>query len=97
MNFFNIKKKNNTLFINLCVYNNFIDLNIDNCLININSNNFLILFYLIKSIIFNNYICIVNEILKLFIAVKKTIKFDKMNLYKTFIKNQLNEFEEIKT
>ena len=52
------------LFINLCARDNFIDLNINNYLININSNDFLILSYLIKSIIFNNYIYIVNEILK---------------------------------
>ena len=96
MNFFEIKKKDNTLFINLCAYNNFINLNINNCLININSNNLLILFYLIKSIIFNNYICIVNEILKQFIAIKETIEFNKTNLYKIFIKNQFDKLEEIK-
>ena len=28
--------------------------------------------------------------------MKKTIEFDKTNLYKIFIKNQFNEFEEIK-
>ena len=65
-------------------------------MININSNNFLILLYLIKSIIFNNYIYIVNEILKQFNVMKKAIEFDKTNLYKIFIKNQFNEFEEIK-
>ena len=59
-----MRKKNNTLFINLYVYNNFINLSINNYLININSNNLLILFHLIKSIIFNDYIYIVNEILK---------------------------------
>ena len=64
MNFLDIRKKKNTLFINLCVYNNFIDLNINNYLINVNSNNFLILFHLMKLIVFNNYIYIVNEILK---------------------------------
>ena len=82
-----MKKKNNILFINLYARNNFIDLNINNCLININSNNFLILLYLIKSITFNNYICIVNEILKQFIAMKKTIEFNKTNLYEISIKN----------
>ena len=34
--------------------------------------------------------------LKQSIAVKKAIKFDKTNLYKISIKNQLNKFEEIK-
>ena len=63
MNLFNIKK-DNTLFINLYAYNNFINLNINDYLININSNNFLILLYLMKLIIFNNYIYIINEILK---------------------------------
>ena len=58
---FLIKK---TLFINLYARNNFINLNINKCLININSNNFFILFYLIKLIVFNNYISIINEILK---------------------------------
>ena len=48
-----------------------------------------------KSIVFNNYICIVNEILKQLIAIKKAIKFDKINLYKIFIKNQLNKSKEI--
>ena len=52
------------LFINLYAYNNFIDLYINNNLINVNSNNLLILFYLIKLITFNNYIYIVNKILK---------------------------------
>ena len=28
--------------------------------------------------------------------MKKTIEFDKMNLYKIFMKNQFNEFEKIK-
>ena len=28
--------------------------------------------------------------------MKKAIEFDKTNLYKIFIKNQFNEFEEIK-
>ena len=28
--------------------------------------------------------------------MKKTIKFNKTNLYKIFIKNQFNKFEEIK-
>ena len=28
--------------------------------------------------------------------MKKTIKFNKMNLYKIFMKNQFDEFEEIK-
>ena len=81
------ERKNNTLFINLYAYNNFIDLNINNYLININSNNFLILFYLIKIIVFNNYIYIVDEVLKQFIAMKKTIKFNKTILYKISEKN----------
>ena len=59
-----MRKKNNTLFINLCVRDNFIDLNINNYLININSNDFLILFYSMKLIVFNDYIYIVNEMLK---------------------------------
>ena len=70
------------LFVNLCVHNNFIDLSINSYLININSNNFLILLYLMKLIIFNNYIYIVNKILKQFIVIKKTIKFNKTKLYK---------------
>ena len=90
------ERKDNTLFINLYVYNNFIDLSINIYLININSNNLLILLYSIKSIVFNNYICIVNEMLKQFIIMKKTIEFDKTNLYKIFIKNQLDKFEKIK-
>ena len=61
-----MKKKDNTLFINLYVYNNFIDLNINNYLINIDSNNFLM-----QLIVFNDYIYIVNEMLKQFIAIKK--------------------------
>ena len=65
-------------------------------MINVNSNNLLILFYEMKSIVFNNYIYIVNEILKQLIAIKKAIKFDKINLYKIFIKNQLNKSKEIK-
>ena len=75
------------LFINLYVRDNFIDLSINNCLINVNSNDFLILSHLMKSIIFNNYIYIVNEMLKQFIAMKKTIEFNKTNLHKIFIKN----------
>ena len=63
MNFFNKRRKNDTLFIRLIIYNNFNYININNCLIRINSNNFLILFNLIKSIKFNDYINIVNEIL----------------------------------
>ena len=57
-----MKKK--TLFINLYAHNNFINLNINNYLINVNSNNFLILLYSIKLNIFNDYIYIVNEMLK---------------------------------
>ena len=34
--------------------------------------------------------------LKQFIIIKKTIKFNKTNLYKIFIKNQFNEFKRIK-
>ena len=49
-----------------------------------------------KAIIFNDYIYIVNEMLKQFIAIKKTIKFNKTNLYKIFIKNQLNKFKKVK-
>ena len=49
-----------------------------------------------KSIAFNDYIYIVNEILKQFIAMKKTIEFDKTNLYKIFIKNQFDKLEEVK-
>ena len=49
-----------------------------------------------KLIIFNNYIYIANEVLKQFIAIKKTIEFNKINLYKIFIKNQFNEPEKIK-
>ena len=48
-----------------------------------------------KSIVFNDYICIVNEMLKQFIAIKKTIEFDKTNLYKIFIKNQFNRFKKV--
>ena len=84
------------MFINLCAYNNFIDLNINNYLINVNSNNFLILLYSILTIIFNDYIYIVNEMLKQFIVIKKTIEFNKTNLYKIFIKNQFNKSKEIK-
>ena len=54
---------------------------------NINSNNFLISFHLMKSIAFNDYIYIINKILKSLIAIKKTIKFNKINLYKIYIKN----------
>ena len=57
------KRKNNKLFIRLIVYNNFNYVSINNYLIGVNSNNLLILFDLIKSIEFNNYINIVNEIL----------------------------------
>ena len=84
------------MFINLCARDNFIDLNINDYLININSNNFLILSYLMKSIVFNDYIYIINEILKQPIAMKNTIEFNKTNLYKIFIKNQFNKFEEVK-
>ena len=84
------------MFINLCARDNFIDLNINNCLINVNSNNFLILFHLMKSIVFNDYIYIVNEILKQLIARKKTIEFNKTNLYEIFIKNKFNKSEKIK-
>ena len=56
-------KKDNTLFTRLIAYNNFSYINIDDCLIRVNLNNLLILFNLIKSIEFNNYINIVNEIL----------------------------------
>ena len=52
--------------------------------------------YLIKLIIFNNYIYIINEMLKQSIAIKKTIEFNKTNLYKIFIKNQFDKFEKIK-
>ena len=48
-----------------------------------------------KSIIFNNHIYIVDKILKQFIAIKKTIEFDKTNLYKIFIKNQFDRFKKI--
>ena len=34
--------------------------------------------------------------LKQFIAMKKTIKFNKTNLYKIFIKNQFNKLEKVK-
>ena len=61
MNFFD--KKNDTLFIRLIVYNSFNYINIDNYLIRISSNNFLILFNLIKIIKFNDYINVVNKIL----------------------------------
>ena len=40
-----------------------------------------------KTIVFKDYIYIVNEILKDFIAIKKIIEFNKSNLYKIFIKN----------
>ena len=51
------------LFIRLIIYNNFNYININDYLIEINLNNFLILFDLIKSIKFNDYKNIVNEIL----------------------------------
>ena len=71
-------------------------MSINDYLININSNNLLILLYSIKLIVFNNYIYIVNEVLKQFIAIKKTIKFNKTNLYKISIKNQLDKLKKIK-
>ena len=46
------------------VYNNLSDIYIDNYLIDISAYNLLILLNLIKSIAFNNYISVVNEILK---------------------------------
>ena len=58
------ERKNNSLFINLIVYNSFSDVSIDNYLIDISAYNLLILLDLIKLIIFNNYISVVNEILK---------------------------------
>ena len=71
-------------------------MSINDYLININSNNLLILLYSIKLIVFNNYIYIVNEVLKQSIAIKKTIKFNKTNLYKISIKNQLDKLKKIK-
>ena len=63
MNFFNKRKKNDTLFIYLIINNNFNYVNDNYYLININAYNFLIFFNLMKFIIFNNYIYIINEIL----------------------------------
>ena len=40
-----------------------------------------------KFIVFNDYIRVVNEMLQQFIAMKKMIKFDEMNLYKIFIRS----------
>ena len=57
------ERKDDILFIYLITYDNFNYININDYLIRINSNNFLILFNLIKSIKFNDYINIVNKIL----------------------------------
>ena len=57
------ERKNDTLFIRLIIYNNFNYVDINNYLIKINLNSFLILFNLIKLIKFNDYINIINKIL----------------------------------
>ena len=49
-----------------------------------------------QSIIFNDHIYIANKILKQFIAIEKTIEFNKTNLHKIFIKNQLNKSKKVK-
>ena len=57
------ERKDDTLFIRLIIYNNFNYIDVNDYLIKINLNNFLILFNVMKSIKFNNYINIVNKIL----------------------------------
>ena len=56
-------KKNDAMFIDLIINNDFKCVNDDYCLINVNAYNFLILFDLMKFVIFNDHVYIINEML----------------------------------